>query len=109
MVCSDSQVGPSAFWITNPNNSFVGNMAVDVGDWGRGVGYWFVSGGEISREDGPGYLDMSYWQEKYGNQSGGLVFNPSRSLFSKDPNIPRWILRQQQARTPIKEFRDNGV
>ena len=26
-----SQLGPAAFWITNPNNSFVGNLAVDVG------------------------------------------------------------------------------
>ena len=36
MVCSDHQVGPAAFWITNPNNTFVGNMAVDVGPIGYG-------------------------------------------------------------------------
>jgi hypothetical protein len=126
MVCSDMQVGPSAFWITNPNNTFIDNVAVDIGDTSSGMGYWIISGGEIQKETGPSYTGTNYWTYDFQNKVAGLVFNPSRSVFGPTLNLsrteplqrrlsniyvgaPSWMLGQQQGRTPLKEFRGNGV
>lgn len=108
MICTDVMTGPSAFWITNPNNTYIENLAVDVGDRTSGMGYWIISGGEIDKEDGPGYLyNPDYWTTEYQSKQAGLIFNPSRETF--DGDVPDWMLRQQQARMPLKEFRGNGV
>jgi len=127
MVCSDLQVGPSAFWITNPNNTFIDNLAVDIGNNGQGIGYWIVSGGEIDKENSPAYMGTDYWTKDYQEKVAGLVFNPSRTVFGPSFNAsgsheqqegvrlqmhmpaPSWMLGQQQGRTPLKEFRGNGV
>ena len=112
MVCTDHQVGPAAFWITNPNNTFVGNMAVDIGKigyGGGGVGYWIISGGDRERETGADYLSTDYWSAKYATQHAGAVFNPSNAVFGADPAVPRWVMAQQQARTPLRHFAGNGV
>jgi hypothetical protein len=109
MVCTDSQVGPSAFWITNPNNTFIDNLAVDVGGNGHGIGYWMVFGGSPTKETGPNYIGVDYWTDDYKSKRAGLVFNPSHTVFGMDASVPRWILGQEQGRTPIKEFRGNGV
>lgn len=109
MICTDSQIGPSAFWITNPNNTFIGNQAVDVGGGGHGIGYWVVSGGEIEKENGPSYMGTDFWSDDFKSKKAGLVFNPSRNVFGGKNGYPSWILNQQQGRTPLKEFRDNGV
>lgn len=111
MICTDSQIGPSAFWITNPNNTFLGNQAVDIGDDLRGIGYWIVSGGEIDKESGPPYMGTDFWTEDFKSKKAGLIFNPSRNKFgpNADDTVPLWILNQQQGRTPLKQFTDNGV
>lgn len=106
MICTDSQVGPSGFWITNPNNTFVGNQVVDVGDERRGIGYWLVFGSEIDRDVGPTYITTDYWkEEEFEEKKAGLVFNPSQTVF-KDKT---WMINQQQGRTPFKKFSANGV
>lgn len=109
MVCTDSQAGPSAFWITNPNNTFVSNLAVDVGDHSGGIGFWIISGGDIARESGPSFLSTDFWTAQYAAQHAGLVFNPSRTHFANDSSVDPWILNQQQGRTPLKHFQNNGV
>jgi len=126
MVCTDLQIGPSAFWITNPNNTFIDNLAVDIGTPNQGVGYWFISGGEIDKENSPAYMGTDYWTDTWQKKVGGLVFNPSRTVFGPSYNAsahghpagvrlqmhspaPNWMLGQQQGRTPVKEFRGNGV
>jgi len=74
MICTDSQIGPSAFWITNPNNTFSGNQAVDIGDDRRGIGYWIISGGDKDKETGP-----LTWERT----SGPMISNRRRrALFS---------------------------
>ena len=108
MVCTDAIAGPSAFWITNPNNTFIDNLAVDVGDRTSGMGFWIISGGVADVENGPQFLyNPDFWTEEYRSKHAGLVFNPSRTAFQG--SVPDWMLRQQQARTPLKEFRGNGV
>ena len=94
----------------------------------RGVGYWFISGGDADAEDGPSYLSTDYWTTYYATQRGGAIFEvrddvsrkdlaskalrwnchvgaifePSRSHFADGGAgagaAPAWVLRQQQAR-----------
>jgi len=109
MVCSDNQVGPSGFWITNPNNTFVDNLAVDIGRDGTGVGYWIVNGGDPAKESGPNWIGTNFWESSFADRIGGRIFNPSRTTFENDPSIPAWIMNQQQSRTPLKLFSGNGV
>merc|ERR1719506_2999637 len=122
MVCSDSQVGPSAFWITNPNNTFIDNLAVDIGTNVQGMGYWIISGGEIDKENSPAYMGTDFWRKDWKEKVAGLIFNPSRTVFGPSYNAsasheqqggvrlqmhmpaPSWMLGQQQGRTPLKEF-----
>ena len=71
------------------------------------MGFWIISGGDIEREDGPNFLyGPDFWTEDFASKHAGQIFNPSRTVFAE--KVPRWMLRQQQARTPLKEFRGNG-
>merc|ERR1711959_619740 len=106
MICTDAQIGPSAFWITNPNNTFIGNQAVDIGDGRTGVGYWLIFGGDMTvdgqpLEKDPTYINTGYWQDDFKSKKAGLVFNPSRTHYRDE--FP-WMIGQQQGRTPLKEF-----
>lgn len=77
---SNLQLGPSGFWITNPNNSFIENHVVDAN-----TGYWFTFLGSNNGASG------RYFQDRSGQGSGS------------------WWFQQEQARTPVKAFRGNAV
>ncbi|CAL1152744.1 unnamed protein product [Cladocopium goreaui] len=78
---SNLQLGPSGFWITNPNNSFIENHVVDAN-----TGYWFTFLGSNNGASG------RYFQDPRSGQGSGS-----------------WWFQQEQARTPVKAFRGNAV
>ena len=99
---SNLQLGPSGFWITNPNNSFSENHVV-----GAGTGYWFTF-----PTDGvcglAAFHAVNLCRAERPARGMGLslrYFNDSRS--GHGPTS--WLLHQEQSRTPVREFWKNAV
>lgn len=109
-VCSDwifgkgprtnLQLGPSGFWITNPNNSFSENHVIGVG-----TGYWFTF------PDGCGLAalpTLELCRRRNPVTAMGLsarYFNDTRS----GHGFGSWWLRQEPSRTRVPVFRRNAV
>jgi hypothetical protein len=93
-ICTDRN--PSGLWITNPNNTFIGNAVV-----GAHFGAWFT----FPTADGA----HPFSGEKRG-QLGG-VFGASQTHFldaSSGYGPDSWVLKQEQARTPSAGFNMNA-
>ena len=84
---SNLQLGPAGFWITNPNNSFVGNHVV-----GAGTGFWFTF--PVTAPSAISAMGLSR-----------VYFNDTRS--GHGPGS--WWLHQEPARTPVRAFLLNTV
>eukprot|EP00931_Biecheleriopsis_adriatica_P064789 TRINITY_DN39486_c0_g1_i1.p1 TRINITY_DN39486_c0_g1~~TRINITY_DN39486_c0_g1_i1.p1 ORF type:complete len:1099 (+),score=161.87 TRINITY_DN39486_c0_g1_i1:69-3365(+) len=98
---ANTQLGPSGFWITNPDNSFRQNHVIGVG-----TGYWFTFPMQPGKSCGlaPGSAQSC-------NQAGG-VFGLSKHYFEDNRSgygTGSWWLSQEQARTPVRMFRGNVV
>ena len=100
------QLGPSGFWITNPNNSFSNNHVIGVG-----TGYWFTFPTDETCGLAAPSADLcrsSKHARAMATMAMGLslqYFNDSRSGYGPDS----WWLRQEQSRTPVQAFRRNAV
>ena len=91
------QLGPSGFWITNPNNSFTENHVI-----GAGTGYWFTFPAEPC---GPAATDLCDHRHVSAMGLSRRYFNDSRS--GHGPTS--WWLHQEQSKTPVPQFRHNAV
>jgi len=102
---SNVQLGPSGFWITNPDNRFMDNHVVGVG-----TGYWFTF--PISSPGGCLLAPGSRGSCSSERRGAGGVFGPSRRYFDDAASgygPDHWWTNQEQARTPVAEFRGNVV
>jgi len=103
---SNVQIGPSGFWITNPDNSFTENHVV-----GCGTGYWFT----FPLDDMDDCVLSPGRSISCGAATGkgaGGIFGLSRHYFSSPASgfgEQHWWLNQEQWRTPVRLFRDNVV
>jgi len=99
---SNLQLGPSGFWITNPNNSFSENHVIGVG-----TGYWFTFPGS----NGCGLAALpavELCRRRNPVAAMGLsarYFNDTRS----GHGFGSWWLRQEPSRTRVPVFRRNAV
>ena len=103
-VCSDDN-NPAAFWITNPNNSFIGNHSVNEG---VGNAYWltFPTGVHCTKA---GNLNPMPSSDSGPGACGG-IFGPSKEYFAEAGSgvgKDHWWYNQEQQRTPITMFKDN--
>lgn len=99
---SNTQLGPSGFWITNPDNSFSHNHVV-----GTGTGYWFTFPMSFGTHCG-----MAPGAAPSCSQGAGGVFGISKLYFADNRSgygLHSWWMNQEQARTPVKLFQGNVV
>jgi hypothetical protein len=93
-ICTDKQ--PSGLWVTNPNNTYIGNAVV-----GAHFGAWFT----FPTADG----GHPFSGEKRGKLGG--IFGASKKYFL-DPasgvGPDSWIVQQEQARTQAAPFKMNS-